>query len=177
MTDFKLKEFNIAFIKLKKLDLILQKYPLELLSLKYGPFEERFLNLYDNECNTSSSSLFNIFSEKFINLDLYTLLNHCCLETKLFSKRNQFQIIARGKSSELQLLEDYKSNEQSLLRSSNSCSINFLGGTDVFIELIHVLDALKPSITIGSVHFSICIYKLKLMNKCRVCEIKDISTR
>lgn len=165
-------------IKLIKLDLVLLKKQLELLSLKYGPFEEKFLNLCDNnECNTTSSSIFNIFSEKHIDLDLNVLLNHCCLQAKLFSKNNKIQIIARGKSSELQLLEDYKPNQQSLLRNSNSCSLNFLGGTDVFIELIHVVDILKPSITIGTVHLSICMYRLKLINTCQLCEIKNINTR
>ena len=36
-------------IKLIKLDLVLLKKQLELLSLKYGPFEEKFLNLCDNK--------------------------------------------------------------------------------------------------------------------------------
>jgi len=152
----------------------LGRHTADLLVIKVGNFEERFLHVSssneENRDTTARSGVFGMVEQSSLPVgnDFDAVLNDVTVEVKLLEGCKSFLGSGRVKGCKLDAL--YIAPQ--MWKSSTSCSIELLGGITMSVALWHVQDIRRdlPLIGVGCAELSICLYRLKLIvDVCRVC--------
>lgn len=146
----------------------------DLLVIKVGNFEERFLHVSSsNEQDrdtTARSGVFGMVEQSSLRVgnDWDAVLNNITVEVKLLEGCKSLLGSGRVKGCKLDAL--YSAPQ--IWKSTTSCSIDLLGGLDLSVALWYAQDNRRdlPLICVGCAELSICLYRLKLIvSVCRVC--------